>query len=279
MADLIASGAPQKDSLAARVSDAAPGGLVRHSEINQHPTSKGRRIMQTTFPAQTATRTRPDCKRMRTPTPVQSDEELLAIYVKTGDSHAFERLVHHYERELYSYLRRYLGDAQLAEDAFQRTFLQVHLKCRQFAAGRRLRPWLYAIASHQAVDLLRKNRRHKAVSFTALTREEDTDGRQQCFDSLLETHEADPSERLRRIEDRDWLRSALRKIPAKVRQVVVMVVYKELSYRETANAMGIPLGTVKSRMNSALSRLRRALPAAKHQVLSENRQESILLGA
>ena len=96
------------------------------------------------------------------------DEELLAAYVATGSRDAFEELLRRYEGELYGYLWHFLGDAQLAEDVFQNTFLQVHLKCRQFEPGRRLRPWLYKIATSQAVDLLRRNRRHKAVSFSAV---------------------------------------------------------------------------------------------------------------
>src|SRR3989304_4903459 len=85
-----------------------------------------------------------------------SDELLLRRYRDKGDRAAFEELVHRYERELYSYLRRYLGDADLAEDVFQTTFLQVHQKCSQFQDGRSFRPWLYTIATHQAIDALRK---------------------------------------------------------------------------------------------------------------------------
>src|SRR5580658_6419697 len=94
----------------------------------------------------------------------RSDERLLLDYRSKGDSGAFEELVHRYERELYSYLRRYLGDAALAEDAFQTTFLQVHLKCNQFEEGRKFRPWLYTIATNQAIDAQRRNKRHRLVS-------------------------------------------------------------------------------------------------------------------
>ena len=55
---------------------------------------------------------------------------------------------------------------QWAEDASQATFLRLHLKCRQFEQGRGLRRWLHAIANDQAVDLLRRNRRHKVVSLS-----------------------------------------------------------------------------------------------------------------
>src|SRR5690606_25211115 len=71
-----------------------------------------------------------------------SDEQLIAKYQSREDSTIFAELVSRYERELYNYLRRYLGDGVLAEDVFQTTFLQVHLKCESFESGRKFRPWL-----------------------------------------------------------------------------------------------------------------------------------------
>ncbi len=224
---------------------------------------------------QTATGERTDCQRMPQRSTERSDEELLATYAQTGDRDAFEELVYRYERELYSYLRHYLGDAQLAEDAFQTTFLQVHLKCRQFAPGRRLRPWLYTIAANQAVDLVRRNRRHKALSLSTAG-DAGTDNQGQRLGCRLETEEADPRERLERIEDRQWTRRALARIPAKVRQVLILVVYQGLLYREAAEVLGIPVGTVKSRMNRALQSLHEALLATPHGAAADNRRSSIL---
>ena len=65
-----------------------------------------------------------------------TDEELLEVYRDEQDRNAFEELVRRYERELYNYLRRYLNDAEMAEDAFQATFLKVHLKCDSYESGR-----------------------------------------------------------------------------------------------------------------------------------------------
>src|SRR5580658_338145 len=93
-----------------------------------------------------------------------SDEELMSRYREEGKAAIFSELVHRYERELYRYLARYLGDSTAAEDVFQNTFLQVHLKRGLFENGRPFRPWLYAIATHQAVDALRKAGRHPTVS-------------------------------------------------------------------------------------------------------------------
>ncbi len=89
---------------------------------------------------------------------------LIARYRERVIEALFETLIRRYEREIYSYLRRYIGNAEMAEDAFQGTFLQVHLKCHQFDSDRRFRPWLYAIATNQAIDVQRRNKRHRMVS-------------------------------------------------------------------------------------------------------------------
>src|SRR5215213_4112645 len=93
-----------------------------------------------------------------------SDEELLTRYRESGRTSDFDALVHRYQNELYRYLARYTGDPALAEDVFQNTFLQVHLKRGLYEDGRPVRPWLYSIATHQAVDALRKVGRHPTVS-------------------------------------------------------------------------------------------------------------------
>lgn len=105
-----------------------------------------------------------------------ADEDLIRQYQQSGDRGLFEVLMRRYQRELYSYLRRYLGDAEMAEDAFQGTFLQVHLKCDQFDAERRFRPWLYAIATNQAIDVQRRNKRHRMASLDRTSMSEENDG-------------------------------------------------------------------------------------------------------
>src|SRR5438094_4909751 len=103
-----------------------------------------------------------------------SDEELLKRF-REGQTDAFGLLLRRYERELFGYLRRYLGDSELAEDVFQNTFLQLYVKSDQYEAGRPVRPWLYTIATNQAIDALRRNSRHQAVSLDQ-QRQEGFDG-------------------------------------------------------------------------------------------------------
>ena len=88
---------------------------------------------------------------------------VLIGYRGTGKTELFDRPIRRYENRLYRYLCRYLDDAALAEDVFQQTFLQVHLKCDQFEEGRSVRPWVYAIATNQAVDAIRRRWPHYSV--------------------------------------------------------------------------------------------------------------------
>ena len=186
---------------------------------------------------------------------VRRDEDLLVEYVEKENQEAFEELVHRYEREMYRYLYRYLRSAELAEDAFQATFLQVHLKCRQFDPCRRFRPWLYRIATNRAIDLLRQNRRHKAVSLNAGTPGRgSSDG--LTDQDILSFRDAGPSERLEAAEDRQRIRSVVDKFPTRLKGVLDLVMFQGLKYQEAADTLRIPLGSVKSRMHEAVVRLR-----------------------
>ena len=181
-----------------------------------------------------------------------SDEELLRRCRADGDSTAFASLVHRYERELFSYLRRYLGNAEMADDVFQATFLQVHLKKEQFEEGRRFRPWLYTIATNQAIDAQRRNRRHRMASLDS--RSGGSDDVAALVDMLAgEGRTAD--EQMEAEEAREWVRRAVDELPDALKSTLVLVYNQGMKYREAADVLGIPVGTVKSRLNSALLKL------------------------
>ena len=183
-----------------------------------------------------------------------TDEQLLTAYRKSGHRELFSELVRRYERELYSYLRRYLQDPEMAEDAFQGTFLQVHLKCDQYEPGRRVKPWLYTIATNQAIDARRRNKRHQAVSLDRSTGSTDSDPSGKLAD-LLVSEETGPANRVDQMERRDQVREAVADLPDSLQKVVHLVYYQGLKYREAADALGIPVGTVKSRLHAAVGKL------------------------
>ena len=182
-----------------------------------------------------------------------SDEDLLVRYRERGDVAAFEALVYRYERPIFSYLCRYLRSAPLAEEVFQATFFRVHEKCDSFTTGKRVRPWLYSIATHQAIDALRKENRHRAVS---LDEEHGlADAEPANLIELLESRVPPPPENLERRERMEWTHSAVDTLPDALRVVILLIFFQGLKYREAAEALGIPLGTVKSRVHKALLRL------------------------
>jgi len=190
-----------------------------------------------------------------------SDEELLKAYCHGGNRQAFSELVHRYERELYSFLRRYLGNAAMAEDAFQATFLQVHLKCGQFEFDRKVRPWLYTIATNQAIDAQRRNKRHRMVSLDRHYNS-DRDDELGSLIELLQSQESSPGAHLESNERREWIRRSVEALPDSLRLAVTLIYYQGLKYREAAEALKVPVGTVKSRLHTAILKLNEAWKAA-----------------
>jgi RNA polymerase sigma-70 factor (ECF subfamily) len=101
---------------------------------------------------------------------------------------------------------------------FQATFFQVHQKCRQFQDERAFRPWLYAIATHQAIDAMRKQMRHPTVSFDAQRAagvEEEAD--RGTYLQLLTNHAPGPVAQLEEKERREWVRRAVQDLPPLLR--------------------------------------------------------------
>ncbi len=183
----------------------------------------------------------------------RSDEELLLEYRTTEDAAVFTELVARYQRELFNYLRRFLGDAAKAEDVFQQTFLQVHVKSELFQPGRKFRPWLYTIATNQAIDYQRRNRRHRRLS---LDQSQRTSGEE--VGSLMEvvaSQEAGPHAKAETGEQAEWIRSAVGSLPDTLQSAVQLVYFRGMKYREAAQVLSVPVGTVKSRLHSALQRL------------------------
>ncbi len=185
-----------------------------------------------------------------------TDEELLTQFC-LGDTEKFGALVKRYEKELYGYLQRYLGDRNLADDVFQNTFLQLYTKSGTYEQGKPVRPWLYTIATHQAIDALRRNGRHPTVSLDQ-GKKELPDGQVGALIDLIEGGGAGPTEQLEAEERRQRVRAGVDRLPDFLKQVVLLAYYQGLKYREIAEILGVPVGTVKSRLHAALVRLQQA---------------------
>jgi RNA polymerase sigma-70 factor (ECF subfamily) len=185
----------------------------------------------------------------------RSDEELLLEFRQTRQRELFEVLVRRYERELFNYIRHYVGDVGSAEDVFQLTFMQVYLKCDQFEAGRKFRPWLYAIATNKSIDLLRVRRRvRKRFRLISIDDSGDNENGMTISDAI-EGNSPDPLNDTINDEEAKRVREAMERLPENLRKTLYLVYFQGLPYREAAEALGIPFGTIKSRLNQAISKL------------------------
>jgi RNA polymerase sigma-70 factor (ECF subfamily) len=136
--------------------------------------------------------------------------------------------------------------------------LQLYLKADQFEEGRKVRPWLYTIATNQAIDAQRRNRRHKMVSLDRRGHAESSREDVGALVDLLTSREPGAAANLEGTERREWVQQAVEQLPDALREAVLLVYYQGLKYREAADVLGIPVGTVKSRMHAAILKLNEA---------------------
>jgi RNA polymerase sigma-70 factor (ECF subfamily) len=188
-----------------------------------------------------------------------SDEMLFARFRETGDRELFGLLVKRYEREVFGYLKRYLGDQQLAEDVFQATFITVYRKAEQFEAGRSFRPWLYTIATNKAIDAQRAKKRSRLRSLDAdlsnSGNSSQSNGRPSSMLEQLVDTTADVQGESARSETRQEVREALEELNDISKQVIHLVYFQGMKYSEAAETLDIPIGTVRSRLHMAIRKL------------------------
>ena len=188
--------------------------------------------------------------------PTRTDEKLLEDY-RHGDTEAFRHLIAKHQEDLLRFLIRLTGDRQAAEDIFQETFLQVHISADTFDPTRRFKPWLFTIAANKARDLLRKRVRRQEVDLSAPINRGD-DGGGQSFIDLMEVNIPPPEEGLESRERDTQVQSAIDRMPSALKEILLLAYFQRLSYAQIADELEIPLGTVKSRLHSAVASFARS---------------------
>jgi RNA polymerase sigma-70 factor (ECF subfamily) len=188
-----------------------------------------------------------------------TDELLLDAYLR-GDRAAFTTLMSRYSNELLHFLTRFLGSRAAADDVFQETFLQIHLSAQTFDPERRFKPWLFTIAANKARDYHRKHSRWNAVSLSASI---DSEGQGECFVDLLEADVDHPDVPLLDAERSRLVKSVVDSLPGHLREILLLSYFQRLSYNQIADSLEIPLGTVKSRLHTAVAAFARAWKEAR----------------
>ena len=180
-----------------------------------------------------------------------TDAELLAHYTK-GEEAAFREIVNRYKNSLYAFLRQFLNRHDLVEDVFQETFLQLFTSRESFDMNRPLRPWLFTIAANKAKDALRKWQRTPVVPIGTMA-----DSQDLSFDDMLNTVTADetmPYEELERNETTSRVEQVIANMPENLREILLLAYFNRFSYKQMAEILSIPIGTVKSRLHTAVGR-------------------------
>lgn len=178
-----------------------------------------------------------------------SDEELISEYRASKNESYFTEIVRRYRPALARYLRgRYDFDANDLEDALQTAFLRVWEKLDQYDASRSFRPWIYRIATSQAIDLLRRTKRRFAlVSLDAPRLSDDS-----SWSNELEGADPDPSEKVEQRDTERQIRAATRSLPSRYRDVVEMVFYRGMSRQHVARVLNLAAATVSRRVGKAV---------------------------
>ncbi|MCF7848875.1 MAG: RNA polymerase sigma factor [Kiritimatiellales bacterium] len=183
----------------------------------------------------------------------RTDELLMEAY-RSGDDAAFSDLVHRYKNLLFGYLMRMTQNREMAEDLFQETFLRVHEKAHTYRSGAKFKSWIFTIATHIAIDGLRRNTRRPV--FQPLEN-----------DDPVAENGSDPAEQTAKLELQGIVKEAIESLPPKQRAALILSYYEGHTYPEIAEAMGCSLSSVKTHMSRALKKLATRLPAPEGGVL------------
>jgi RNA polymerase sigma-70 factor (ECF subfamily) len=181
----------------------------------------------------------------------QNDAELLERYA-AGDEAAFREIVSLYKNPLYAFLKHFLNQRDLVEDVFQETFLQLFTSRDTFDTTRPLRPWLFTIAANKAKDALRKQQRTAAIHVGTMA-----DSQEMTFDDVINSLTSDstrPYENLEKTETASRVRQIIANMPENLREILILAYFNKFSYKQITRILSIPIGTVKSRLHTAVAR-------------------------
>ncbi len=187
-----------------------------------------------------------------------TDEQLFQCY-RQGDEYGFRTLVERYEPRIQGFLRKRLNDEERVQDLTQDTFLRIHRARESYDPNRKFSTWIHTIANNLLKNEFRNRSRRRETVFSEMRPDTSSSGapsRPVEFDS----GGPDPERDAYRSELRHAIDSAIEQMDEHHRIPFVMREVDDLSYEEIAEAIGIPVGTVKSRLNRARNSFRMLLP-------------------
>ncbi len=182
-----------------------------------------------------------------------SDEQVMWRVQHADDEGAFAVLVGRWEGTIRRLCERMTGDAHVAEDLMQDTFVRVFARRKEYQASGKFSTWLWRIAMNFCYDELRRRQRREKTIFN------EEGGDPSVMLEAFATGDAAPDRSLAERELSGMVQRALNELPEIYRAVLVLRHYEDLKFREIAEVLGVPEGTVKSRMAEALTQFGRLL--------------------
>ena len=185
---------------------------------------------------------------------VYTDEQLIARF-QSGDERAYIELVNRFRDRLINFVYPFLGNLEQAEDVVQDTMLKLYEKKHYYREIAKFSTWIYTIARNLANTELRKRKRRKTTYISRMTREE----RQYEIPAV----QPDLNQNIQNEFIRERINEAIKELPEHFKTVIILRDIQELSYDDISNIVGVPLGTVKSRINRARLQLQAELQDLK----------------
>lgn len=181
-----------------------------------------------------------------------NDEDLMEQF-QGGTVEAFNLLVERYSERLMRYLYGFLGDVKRCEDLLQETFLRVHRNRHSYQRIAKFSTWLYTIAGNLARSEYRKRKRRRMYSLQSVNRDNEE------YEMEIPDETFAPDKHAESMIQDAYIQQALKEIPPSFREVVVLRDIQQLAYEEIAEITGLPMGTVKSRINRGRTKLQQLL--------------------
>ena len=176
------------------------------------------------------------------------DEDLME-YFQAGTEDAFKILFDRYSERLMHYLYSFLGDKKRCEDLLQETYMRVHRNRHSYVRIAKFSTWLYTIAGNLARSEYRKRKRRRMYSIQSINRDNEE------YEMAIPDETFAPDKHAESALQEKYIQEALNRIPSAFREVVVLRDVQQLSYEEIASITGLPMGTVKSRINRGRTKL------------------------
>jgi RNA polymerase sigma-70 factor, ECF subfamily len=187
----------------------------------------------------------------------RGNDEELARKAQAGDREAFAALVRTYEQPIYHLAYRLAGgDAEEARDLAQEIFVRAYTRLYSYDAERPFFPWLYRLGVNYGLNHRRQQRAHPTVRLSEVRRRDEGD---QDVDLEIADLTRGPEELSELSEQQAAVNAAIVRLPHDYRAVIALRYGADLDYEEIAATLGIPLGTVKTRLYRAKEALRREL--------------------